>query len=223
MLTKASKILTVLVTFFSILYMGIAFMMWTVRADWKEKATKEFPKSRINTLVTQEPLEPQTTKDFMTAQTNVLANLDREIAATDKAHEEAKKAIAADIVSITAPQIGREAQLEAEWAQLNAEASAIAGQVDAEAKKVQIKEEEDKRLRDDVHRLMSQYEDLVAQRSDAEANVKRQKDLLFQAKGVLERLRLRARLLDADEGKGEIYPQTENPEPAATRLKNTLK
>ena len=202
-MTKASKVLTVLVTVFCILYMGIAFMMWTVRTDWKERATKEFPKARIAEQKTQ------------------IEELDKEIAATDAQHAAAKKAIAADIASITAPQIGREAQLEAEWATLNAEASAIAGQVDAEAKKVQTKEEEDKRLRDDVYRLMSQYDDLVAQRSDAETNVKRQRDLLFQAKGVLERLRLRAKLLDAEQGKE--YEDVEKPEPAASRITNTLK
>jgi hypothetical protein len=205
-MTKASKVLTVVVTVFSILYMGISFMMWTVRADWKEKATKEFPKARIAEQKTQ------------------IDDLDKEIAAIEKQHDEAKKGIAADIASITAPQIGREAQLEAEWAALNAEASAIAGQVDVEAKKVQVKQEEDKRLRDDVHRLMSQYDDLVAQRFDAEANVKRQRDLLFQAKGILERLRLRAGLLDIEEGKGYDAPEVEKPEPAAAaRLKNTLK
>jgi chromosome segregation ATPase len=205
-MTKASKILTILVTVFSILYMGISFMMWTVRADWKEKANVEFPKKRI------------------TDQQSLIQELEKDIAATDKQHDDAKKAIAADIVSITAPQIGREAQLEAEWAALSAEASAIAGQVDAEAKKVQDKEEENKRLRDDVYRLKNQYDDLVAQRSDAEANVKRQRDLLFQAKGILERLRLRAKLLDVEEGKGGYdNKEIEKPEPAAARLKNTFK
>lgn len=204
MMTKASKVLTVLVTVFCILYMGIAFMMWTVRTDWKERATKEFPKSRI------------------TEQQTRIQELDKEIAATDAQHEAAKKGIAADVVSITAPQTGRQAQLETEWAALSAEASAIAGQVDAESKKVQVKQEEDKRLRDDVYRLFSQYEDLVAQRSDAEANVQRQRDLLFQARGVLERVRLRARLLEAETG-GEPYEAEEKPQPAATRLTNTLK
>src|SRR5579862_3029897 len=131
-MTKASKVLTILVTVFCILYMGIAFMMWAVRTDWREKATKEFPKTLI------------------ADQKNQIDALDKEIAATDKLHEEAKKAIAADIASITAPQIGREAQLEAEWATLSAEATAIAAQADVESKKVQIKEEEDRRLREDV-------------------------------------------------------------------------
>jgi chromosome segregation ATPase len=204
-MTKASKALTVVVTVFSILYMGIAFMMWTVRIDWKEKATKEFPKTRISTQQTQ------------------IQEIDKEIAAVDAQHEAAKKGIAADVVSITAPQIGRAAQLEAEWMALNTEASAIAGQVDADAKKVQVKQEEDKRLRDDVYRLMSQYEDLVSQRSDAEANVKRQRDLLFQAKGVLERLRLRAKLLQAEAGESEQYEGTEKPQPAAARFTKSLK
>ena len=70
---------------------------------------------------------------------------------------------------------------------------------------------------------MSQYEDLVAQRADAEANVKRQRDLLFQAKGVLERLRLRAKLLQADAGESDQYEGTEKPQPAAARFTKSLK
>jgi chromosome segregation ATPase len=204
-MTKASKVLTILVTVFCILYMGIAFVMWTVRTDWKERATKDFPKSRI--------AEQKTRID----------ELDKEIAATDKQHEESKKGIAADIAAITAPQIGREAQLEAEWATLSAEASAIAAQIDVEAKKVQVKQEEDRRLREDVHRLMNQYEDLVAQRNDTEADVKRQLDLLFQAKGVLDRVRLRAKLLDAEEGKSDYESGSDRTAPAASRIPNTVK
>ncbi|MBI3863054.1 MAG: hypothetical protein HY290_14275, partial [Planctomycetia bacterium] len=105
MMTKASKALTIVVTVFSILYMGIAFMMWTVRADWREKATKEFPKSRISEQQTQ------------------IQDLDKEIAAVDAQHAAAKKGIAADKVAFTAPQIGRQAQLETELAALIAEAS----------------------------------------------------------------------------------------------------
>ncbi|MBS0260742.1 MAG: hypothetical protein JSS02_02200 [Planctomycetes bacterium] len=206
-MTKASKVLTVLVTFFSVFYMGIAFMMWTVRTDWKEKATKEFPKSRIS---------EQQTK---------ISDLDKEIADVDKNHTLAKKSIGVDVVAITAPEIGREARLEAEWAALATEATRIAAQVDAEAKKVQLKEVEDKRLREDVQRLFSQYEDLVAQRSEAEANVKRQQDLLFQAKGVLERVQLRARMLDAAEGKeyDGAEPKAETAGSSATRSPGTLK
>ena len=52
-MTKASMVMTVVVTALSFLYIGIAFMMWTVRTDWKERATKEFPKTRISTQQTQ--------------------------------------------------------------------------------------------------------------------------------------------------------------------------
>ncbi|MBI3865354.1 MAG: hypothetical protein HY290_26055, partial [Planctomycetia bacterium] len=95
--------------------------------------------------------------------------------------------------------------------------------VDAESKKLQAKQDEDKRLREDVYRLRSQYEDLVAQKLDAEANVKRQRDLLFQAKGVLERVRLRAKLLDAEEGKGGYDDVGSKPVPAAARFTRTIK
>ena len=203
-MTKTSKFLTILVTFFSILYMGTAFMMWAVQVNWKEKANVEFPKKTIDDQKVR------------------IQELDQLIAATDKQHEEAKKGIAADILAISAPEIGRAALLEKEWAQLNVEVSNVAGQIEAEAKKVQAKQDEDKKLREDVQRLQSQYQDLVEQRTDAEANVKRLRDLLVQSEGVLARLRARSRLLDIDEGK-KPYSEDETSNPAASRPAKTLK
>ena len=66
-----------------------------------------------------------------------------------------------------------------------------------------------KRLREDVTRLQSQYEDLVAQKEDALANVKRLRDLLFQAEGVLERVKRRQQALDAESSDyGSAAPST---------------
>jgi|SRR5579872_1290403 len=213
---KASKVLAIVLTAFSILFMGVAAVMSTVRTDWKEKATKEFPKSRI---------AEQTTK---------IGDLDKEIASLESQQKLAAAAIEADIKSFTAPQIGREAQLEAELEALIAEAQTLAGQVEIEAKKVQLKQDEDKRLREEVTRLRSQYEDLVSQKYDVEGIVKRQRDLLFQAKGILERVQHRLKLLKAEEpgekvydvpapdktGKIDLQPDVQ---PSAARLSNTLK
>jgi chromosome segregation ATPase len=179
-MTRASKALVVAVAVFSIVFMGVAAVMSTVRTDWKEKATKEFPKSRI--------AEQQTQID----------DLGKEIDSVTKQHEAAKAGIQADVQAIVAPKTGREAQREAERDQLIAEAHTIHEQIEAEAKKVETKQEEDKRLREEVTRLKSQYDDLVAHKDDALADVKRLRDLLFQARGLLERVRKRRDALEAE-------------------------
>ena len=179
-MTKTSKVLTVLVTAFSILFMGIAAVMSTARTDWKKKATEEFPKKRIND------------------QTAELDKLRKEIETVDKEQKAAGEGIAADSLAITAPNTGRVAQLEAELVQLIDEAHKVAEQVEAEAKKVGAKQDDGKHLRDRVTRLTSQYEDLVAQKDDALADVKRLRDLLFQARGVLDRVKKRQQALEAE-------------------------
>jgi chromosome segregation ATPase len=179
-MTKTSKVLTVLVTAFSILFMGITAVMSTAQTDWREKATKEFPKSRI------------------ADQTAQLDDLRKEIEALDKQQKLAVDGIAADSLAITAPNTGRVARLEAELVQLIDEAHKVAEQVEAEAKKVGAKQDEGKHLRDRVTRLTSQFEDLVAQKEDALMNVKRLRDLLFQARGVLDRVKKRQQALEAE-------------------------
>jgi len=179
-MTKASKVLAVAVAVFSIIFMGVAAVMSTVRTDWKEKATKEFPKSRISEQQTQ------------------IADLDKEIESVTKQHDAARAGIEADVQAIIAQQTGREAQREKELAALIEEAHTLSEQFEVEAKKVQAKQEEDKRLREDVTRLKSQYEDLVAHKDDALANVKRLRDLLFQANGLLERVKKRRDALEAE-------------------------
>jgi chromosome segregation ATPase len=186
-MTKASKVLTIVVAVFAIMFMGVAAVMSTVRTDWKEIATKEFPKSRI---------AEQTTK---------IADLDKEIASLESQKKAADAAIEADVKSFTARQIGREAQLEAELVKLIDEAHTLAGQVETAAKKVQLKQDEDKRLREEVVRLKTQYDDLVSQKYDVQETVKRQKDLLFQAIGVLDRVQRRLDLLKAEEAKQSKY------------------
>jgi chromosome segregation ATPase len=179
-MTKTSKVLTVLVAAFSILFMGITAVISTAQTDWKEKATKEFPKSRISD------------------QTAQLDELRKDIESLDKQQKLAEEGIKADSLAVTEPEKGRVAQLEAELVQLIDEAHKVAEQVEAEAKKVGAKQDDGKHLRDRVTRLTSQYEDLVAQKEDALANVKRLRDLLFQARGVLDRVKKRQEALEAD-------------------------
>jgi chromosome segregation ATPase len=190
-MTKTSKHLTIVVTVFSIVFMGITAVMSTVRTDWKARATKEFPKDRIAAQMTQ------------------LQDLEKEIADLKLRQESAAKNIAADVQAIVAEQVGREAQLQTELAQLIEEAHTLAEQIEVEGKKVQLKQEEDKRLREEVTRLKEQYDDLVAQRSEAIDTVKRQRDLLFQAKGILERVTRRMESLRAEQGKSGEYEETQ--------------
>jgi chromosome segregation ATPase len=179
-MTKTSKVLTVLVTAFSILFLGITAVMSTAQTDWKKKAKDEFPKSRI------------------AEQTAQLDDLRKEIESLDKQQKLAEEGIKADSLALTTPETGRVAQLEAELTQLVDEAHKVAVQVEAEAKKVGAKQDQGKHLRDRVTRLTSQYEDLVAQKEDALANVKRLRDLLFQARGVLDRVKKRQEALEAE-------------------------
>lgn len=214
-MTKASKVLTIVLTVFSIVFMGVAAVMSTVRTDWSEKATKEFPKARI------------------AEQKEKIESLDKEIALFESRQKDSAAWIEADIKSFVAPQIGREAQLEAEFKKLVELSQTLAGQIETEAKKVQLKQDEDKRLREEVTRLKTQYDDLLSQKYDVEETVKRLRDLLFQARGILERVKHRLELLKADEGgESEYAPKPETPEvedtqpdskPAAARPAKTLK
>ncbi len=179
-MTKTSKCLTILATVFSVLFMGVAVVMSTARTDWKEKATKEFPQSRITEQRTQ------------------IQDLDKEIESLTKQQEVAEASNKADSLAITAPEVGRVARLEVELANLIDQGRKIAAQVEDEARKVDAKQDEGKRLREEVTRLQSQYEDLVSQKEDAQANVKRLRDLLFQARGVLERVKKRQEALQAE-------------------------
>jgi len=202
-MTKTSKWLTIVVTVFSIVFMGIAAVVATLKTDWKEKATKEFPKSRISEQTTQ------------------IQDLDKEIAAVKAQQESSAKNIAIDVNALMAAEVGREAVLQKELAQLIEQAHSLAEQIEAEANKVQLKQEEDKRLREEVTRLKAQYEDLVAQRIEAVATVKRQRDLLFQAMGVLERVTRRMESLRAEQQKS--YEEISPARKAAARAANTFK
>jgi chromosome segregation ATPase len=194
-MTKASKALVIAVTVFSVIFMGVAAVMSTAHTDWKEKATKEFPSSKI------------------TDQRTKIQDFDKGIEDLGRLQKSAEAAIAADEKALFAAETGREAVLEVELKQLIEEAHTLAEQVEAAAKKVEARQDEDKRLREEVTRLQSQYDDLVAQKDDALTGVKRLRDLLFQAKGVLERVEKRQKALNAERPPDPNYE--ERPAPAA--------
>ncbi len=199
MMTKTSKCLTIAATVFSVVFMAVSAVMWTARTDWKQKADVEFPKKRI------------------AEQAEILKGLDDQIKDVDVQQKKSVAAIASDELAVLAPNVGLEAQLEVELANLIEEAHALHEQIEAEAKKVEVKQDVGKRLREEVLRLTSQYEDLVAQKEDALANVKRIRDLLFQANGVLDRVKKRQKSLESD------YEAEEIPGPAASRPSRAVK
>ncbi len=198
MSTTIGKSLTIAVTVLSVLFMGVAAVMSTARTDWKQRATAEYEKGGFP-------------KSEIAKQDKIKADLNAQIKSVDEQQVAAVKTIDADIQALTNPQNGREVQLETELAQLIDQAHTLSGQIEAEAKKVQLKQDEDTRLRDEVTRLKSQYEDLVGQKDAAQADVKRLKDLLVQAKGVLQRVQRRHKSLEAEARKSY------DPEPSAGR------
>jgi hypothetical protein len=188
MWTKISKGLTIAVTVLSVLFLGVAALTSAVSTNWKERATKDFPKSRVAELEKEK------------------ADLNAGIKAAEEQQQASVKAIEADTQGLTAKNTGREALLEAELEQLIEQAHVLSEQLEAEAKKVQLKQDEDTRLREEVTRLRSQYEDLVDQRQAALADVQRLRDLVFQARGVLERAeRRKAALVGAEEKEKKEY------------------
>jgi len=182
MWTRISKGLTIAVTVMSVLFLGIAALTSAVSTNWKARATKEYPEGFP--------------KSEITKQQQTITELNADIKKAEDEQQAAIKAIEADTLALTAPDTGREAQLQAEILQLIDQAHEIAVQVEAEAKKVQARQDEDTRLREEVIRLKSQYEDLIDQKQTALANVQRLRDLLFQARGVLERVQRRKAALE---------------------------
>src|SRR5260221_186433 len=115
-MTKASKALVIAVTVFTVIFMGVAAVMSTARTDWKEKATKEFPSSKI---------ADQRTK---------IQDLDKGIEDLGRLQKTAEAGIAADEKALFAADIGREAALEGELKQLIHEAHTLSQQVEVAAR-----------------------------------------------------------------------------------------
>jgi chromosome segregation ATPase len=189
MSTKVSKSLAVAVTAFSVLFLGVAAVTTATRTDWKTKATKEFPKATIN------------------EQTQKLQELDSQIVFVEKAITDAREFARADVQAIVDkdPAKGREANWETQLAALENQEHKLAEETEIEASKVNAKQDELTRRRDEIVRLRAQYEDLVAQKLAALADVKRLRDLLVQAQGTLDRVVRRQELLQSDAAKMNSY------------------
>lgn len=183
-MTKFSRLLTIFVTVLAVSFLGVAAVSTTAWTDWKEVATKQYPKAEI------------------AKQQETLRKLDEESAAVDKLQQHAVASIEADVQSISDPASGREAQLEKLLAQVEQQTRELAQQVEGQARKSDARLDELKLRREDIARLQSQYEELVSQRQSAQADVKRLQDLLFQATAMLERVERRRQWLESEVGKG---------------------
>ncbi|HTI50105.1 MAG TPA: hypothetical protein VL475_04110 [Planctomycetaceae bacterium] len=178
-MTKFSRSLTIFVTVLAVAFMGVAAVTTATSTDWKEAATKKFPKARIS------------------EQQEQIRKLDEGISATENALKLALAGIAADVKALSDPETGRESELEKQLAGTEQRARELAQQIEAQARKADAKLEELQLRREDTVRLENQFAELQSQKVATQAEVKRLGDLLFQAKGMLDRVRRRRESLEA--------------------------
>jgi chromosome segregation ATPase len=174
-MTKFSKVLTVLATFLSIAFMGLAFVSWaTALTDHRQRDTDL--KARI---------QPQ--KDRLT-------QLEGEIARTENRLKDAQLAIAADLPAFKARETLYQTQLD-ELAKTSGELSV---QIAALSKKAREVGDEASLRREEGIQLANQLAELRAQKADAETEKQKLTDLLVQAQGVLDRVQRRNGNLKSD-------------------------
>lgn len=174
-MTKFSKVLTVLATFLSIAFMGLAFVSWaTALTDHRQRDTDL--KARI---------QPQ--KDRIT-------QLDGEIARAENRLKDAQLAIAADLPAIKAREKLYQAQLDG----LAKKSSELSTQIAASSKKAREVGDEASLRREEGIQLANQLAELRAQKADAETEKQKLTDLLVQAQGVLDRVQRRNETLKSD-------------------------
>jgi chromosome segregation ATPase len=180
-MTKFSKPLTVFVTLMCVTFMAVTWVMTIARTDWKAELEK-YPAS------------------VRSEQSARITELDEQIKTVEERTNAAQAAIGVDISAMTA----RDARWVAELKQKLDAAHELAVRVEQQAKLVQAKLDEGKLRREEVVRLMNQYEELVAQKEAAQAEARRLRDLLFQSTGTLERVQRRQELLE-NEANGPNY------------------
>ncbi|MFM8583562.1 MAG: hypothetical protein ACKOFW_19020 [Planctomycetaceae bacterium] len=165
MLTKISQSLTVLVTVLSLAFMGGAMASSIARTNWKEKVANEFPRAKIQELQTQIDAYTKERDNYAALVQPTLAAIEADqkamVAKAGMLNEYARKLETDDVAA-------REANA----------ASAVTAQQ---------KLDTDKARREEVQRLFAQYEELLSQRQEAESEVRRLRDLLYQSRGVLQR------------------------------------
>lgn len=174
-MTKFSKVLTIFVTVMCVVFMGVTAVTSIARTDWKAELAK-YPSATL------------------ADQAKRIQELNDEIKATEDRVKAAETAIAADITAMGV----RDARWVAELNQKLKAAHDLAASVEAQAVQVQAKLDEGKLRREEVVRLTNQYEELVAQKEAAQAEVRRLRDLLFQSEGNLERVNRRNELLKSE-------------------------
>jgi chromosome segregation ATPase len=184
-MNKFSRCLTVFVAVICVAFMGVAALSTATYTDWKTIATKEYPRAEI------------------TKQAETIRGLEDDIKRAEDARVAALAAIAVDEKAISDPATGREVLLEQQLAQLQVQAHTLAEQFETEAKKAGAKLDELTLRREDTVRLQNQHDELVSQKLAAQAEVKRLRDLLFQARGVLERVERRRAALESQKGQYE--------------------
>ncbi|MGQ0636887.1 MAG: hypothetical protein ACT4QC_19945 [Planctomycetaceae bacterium] len=178
-MTRFSRILTVLVTALSVGFMAVAAAAVAVSTDWKARLN-EFPKSKI------------------TAQQQKISELSTALADTERAQKAWVAGVDADVKALADPNTGREAQLEARLNMLNELAHKLFEQIEVAARQEQAKLDELKLRREDKYRLEAQYDEIVSQKQAALADVRRLRDLLVQAEGMLKRVQERNKSLHAE-------------------------
>jgi chromosome segregation ATPase len=183
-MNKFSRILTIFVTVSCVAFMSVTAVMTTARSDtnWRTIATKVYTKTQIN------------------EQQQELTRLGGLIDGVNAEQKQVTAAIEADVKALRDPMAGREVELEQQLAQMEATAQQVAKQIEEQARKADAKLETLALRRDDVARLQNQFDEFVSQKQAAEAESKRLRDLLFQARGVLERVQRRRALLESQNG-----------------------
>ncbi len=191
-MTKFSKVLTVLAAVLSVGFMGVAFMAFATRSDWKGRDAE------LKTLI-----QPQ--KDQ-------IDRLNAEITRYENRLNDAKLSIAADLPAIQVRAKNYQTSLEA-LAKKSAELSA---EIAETSRKATIVSDEAKLRREEGVQLANQLAELRGQRAATEVEKQKLTDLLVQARGVLDRVERRNRNLKSDQSGGGDYTEPRSDDPAAT-------
>lgn len=180
-MTRFSRVLTIVVTVLAVMFMGVAMVTTATSANWRDVATKQFPKAEIQ------------------KQQQQLQELEEKIKQVDAAQQLAVVTIEADVKALTDPATGREATLEKTvMAPLEEQTRKVAQEAEVQARKADTRLDELKLRRDDIVRLRGQHDELESQRQASQAEVKRLEDLLFQAKAMLDRVERRRAWLESE-------------------------
>lgn len=185
-MTKASKVLTVALLFFSIAFFGAAGLNKIVESDWKKLA------------------ESYTSKIDEQKKQNAAAL--KRIGEVEPKIVEVTEAKAADLKAIAAAVADLKAQLQKRQDELATLSTQL---VELTKQTTQTRQTAIDR-RAEVDQLASQLGELRSQKEQVLAESKRLTDLLYQAQGTLDRVSTRKQLLEADGAKLPAAPATKS-------------